>query len=246
MNLIFIFLLIITGLNLFFAAFIYFKNRKSQINIYFSLVIISVALWVFTNAACLKVNTIEKAILWSQISYISAILIATTFLYFSLAFPAILSKSEKFVPRKYHKIYILLSVPLISIIILIPGFTIKNVILHPWQIITGPGLYIFALYFLSTMGWAFQNLLRKYFVSQGIERMQMQYLFIGSILSALFGSICNLILPLFGDYRFVWLGPIFTFIMIGSIVYAIIRYRLMDIRLVFGRGGRFMFFLLRR
>ncbi|MBU4481164.1 hypothetical protein KKH59_02510, partial [Patescibacteria group bacterium] len=128
--------------------------------------------------------------------------------------------------------YLALAVPLISIITLIPGFTIKNIILHPWKIITGPGLYIFAIYFFGTMGWAFYNLIKKYFISQGIERMQMKYLFLGATLSSLFGSFCNLILPLQGDYRFVWLGPVFTIFLIGFTALAILKYHLFEIRVI--------------
>ena len=78
----FILLLIFTLINLLIASFVYFKNPKGKINIWFGLTTLSVALWAFTNAVCLKVETIKSAILWSQISYISAILIASFFFYF--------------------------------------------------------------------------------------------------------------------------------------------------------------------
>ena len=228
----FILLLIFTLINLLIASFVYFKNPKGKINIWFGLTTLSVALWAFTNAVCLKVETIKSAILWSQISYISAILIASFFFYFSLIFPISISGLEKYRPKKYHKIYLGFLVPLTFIIILIPGLTIKTVVLHPWEIITGSGLYIFAIYFLGTMGWAFYNLIRKYFVSRGIERLQIKYLFLGAILSSLLGSVCNLILPLGGDYRFVWLGPIFTIFLIGFTALAITRYHLFEIRVI--------------
>ena len=210
MTISFTLLLIFTFINLFIAAFIYFKNPKSKINIWFGLTTLSVAFWAFTNAVCLRVETLRAAILWSQISYISAILIAGFFFYFSLNFPSSVSVLEKYRIKNHHRIYLVFSMPLVSLVTLIPDFTIKTVILHPWKIITGPGLYIFGIYFLGTMGWAFYNLIRKYFLTQGIERLQMKYLFLGAILSSSFGSVCNLILPLAGDYRFVWLGPIFT------------------------------------
>lgn len=207
----FIFLLIFTLINFLIALFVYFKNPKNRVNIWFSLTTLSIAFWVFTNAACLKVESVKFAVLWSQISYISAILIASFFFYFSLFFPPKVSTLEKCRVKNYHKFYLIFTIPIIAIIIFFPGFTVKTVVLYPWKIITGLGLYIFAIYFLSTMGWAFYNLIRKYGISYGIERLQMKYLFLGALLSFVFGSICNLIFPLLGEYKFVWFGPISTF-----------------------------------
>ncbi|MBU4481455.1 hypothetical protein KKH59_04065, partial [Patescibacteria group bacterium] len=102
----FILLLIFTLINLILAIFIYFKNPKDKINVWFSLITLSVALWAFTNAVCLRVETLKGAILWSQISYISAILIAGSFLYFSLIFPTSISALNEYQPKKYHKIYL--------------------------------------------------------------------------------------------------------------------------------------------
>ncbi|MEM5810075.1 MAG: histidine kinase N-terminal 7TM domain-containing protein [Candidatus Aenigmatarchaeota archaeon] len=232
MSLNFLLLLIATLLHLLIAIFIYSKNPKSKINLWFSLITVSVALWAFTNAICFKVKTLGAAIFWSEISYISAIFIAASFLYFSLFFPPEVSSLKKQLPKRYHKIYLIFSVPLVSIITLIPGFTIKTIILHPWKIITGTGLYVFAIYFLGTMGWGFLNLIRKYPFSRGIERLQLKYLFLGAILSSFLGAIFNLILPLFGNYQFVWLGPLFTFFLITFITLAITRYHLFEIKVI--------------
>jgi len=232
MDIVFYLLLITALLNLILACFLYLKNRKNGVNIGFICMVLGVALWSITNAICLKIKTLQTAIFWSQISYLSAVFIASGFLYFSLVFPPSLRTLKKFGPKKYHKIFLVLSLSLISIIIFIPGFTVKTVILHPWRIITGSGLYLFAAYFLVIMGWAFRNLIRKFFLSQGKERNQLIYVFLGTVLTAIPGIFFNLILPIQGIYQFVSLGPIFAFIMIGFISYAMLKYQLFNIKII--------------
>jgi len=240
MDLNFFLLLITILIDLSLAAYVYFKNRQSRVNVSFSLLLLSVAFWAFTNIVCLKVRTVWGGIIWSEVSYISATLIASTFLYFSYIFPPSLSSLKKFLFKPRHKLYIVISIPLVSVIVFIPNFTVKTVVLEPWKIITGTGLYIFAFHFLFTMAWMFYNLFRKYLISRGIERTQLKYLFLGSGLSTILGSFCNLILPLQRNYKFVWLGPVFSLIMMVSIAYAILRYRFMDIRVVMGKGAIYL------
>lgn len=47
--------------------------------------------------------------------------------------------------------------------------------------------------------------------------------------------IFNLAFPLFGDYRFVWLGPSGSVVFVGATVYSIIAHHLFDIRLIIKR-----------
>ncbi len=227
------FITVISALLSFFVLF----RKKSQAAIWFGGVTLSVAFWSFTNAMCFIAPTVERGIFWAQMSYFSAILIAFTFFYFSSIFPESVSYRErKYIPKKYQKILVNVFFVIVSVCIFLPEVTVKRVLLNPWEIINGPGIYFFAFYFLVLMGWAFRNLAKKYFFCEGNERIQLKYLFMGCALSALFGGTFNLLLPFLGIYKFVWFGPLAALILIGFISYAILRHRLMDIRVAAGRG----------
>ena len=227
-------LLLVTGVvNLILACFIYLKNRKSNVNISVSFLILNVGLWAFINAICLRTKTPKTAIFWSQVSYLNGILIGVSFFYFSLLFPPSLSTSKKSLVKRYHNIILAISLPIVSAIIFIPNFTVETVILRPWKIITGPGVYLFVIYFFLTMGWGLKDLIRKFFISRGRERLQLSYLLLGTVFTAIPGSFFNLALPiLLGNYRFVWLGPIFTFVMVAFISYAIATQEMFGIKVV--------------
>ncbi|MFA6336579.1 MAG: ATP-binding protein [Candidatus Paceibacterota bacterium] len=228
-----IFLLLLSFINFSIGFFIYFSNPKNKINFWFGLSAFSVALWVFSNAICLfLVQDIKNAIFWAEISYVSAIFIAATFFYFSSSFPLSLSKLPEYQIKKKYKILagILTLVSLVAVIF--PNFTIKTIILNPWKIVTGPGLYVFAFCFLGLTISSVYQLIKKYRNSKGIEKIQMAYLFLGIVVLLIFGSFFNLILPLQKIYNFVWLGPIFTIFLVSFTALAITRYHLFQIKII--------------
>ena len=69
--------------------------------------------------------------------------------------------------------------------------------------------------------------------SRGFGPLPVALFFGGMLISFIMGSLANLFLPLLKittpDLRHF--GPVFTFIMVISITYAIVKYRLMDIRI---------------
>ncbi|NIT73509.1 hypothetical protein GWO43_22050, partial [candidate division KSB1 bacterium] len=44
--------------------------------------------------------------------------------------------------------------------------------------------------------------------------------------------IFNLFLPALGNYQHIWLGPIFSLIMVASLAYAVFKHRLFNVRIV--------------
>jgi len=74
---------------------------------------------------------------------------------------------------------------------------------------------------------------RKLRLLRGIPAIQVRYLFLGSLIAAIGGTVTNLLIPLvFGTSRFHQYGPLFSLVMVAMIAHAIIRHRLMDIRVV--------------
>ncbi len=223
-------LIAFTVLNLSLALFVYFKKDREEITQSFSLVVLGASLWAFTNAMALRSIRSSVAILWSQVSYVSAIIIAGSFACFSLLFPK--KETEDSSPVNKIKFYIFLSSLAVSVIAFIPNFTVIDVQVDPWHIDTGPGIYIFALFFIVVMGWSFKNLINSYRQVEGLKKLQLKYVFLGFFISTFFGGFFNLALPLLGNYDFVWLGPMFTIFLIGFIAYAIVKKDLFNIKVV--------------
>jgi signal transduction histidine kinase len=95
----------------------------------------------------------------------------------------------------------------------------------------------FSFYSLVVWGTAFTVFAKKWWGASGIARAQLQYLGVGLVLPLAGGVGTNLLLPLLtGRSTFSWIGPYFTLFFVTIVSHAIIRHRLMDIRLVVHRS----------
>lgn len=226
-------LFIIAFLNVSLAIFIYSRGTKKRVNISYSLAVLSVSLWSLSLGMVQVVESAAHAILWAKAAYLFATFIAANFLYFSLVFPY----SHK--PLTHRTLLFIFGFPfLLAILLGTTNFLIRGIVSQPWGrefILGAPEYLAYTLWFLVVMGWPFFHLYHKYKRSKGVERMQLRYVLFGTLASAVLGSLFSLILPWFRSQRFFWLGPLFTIVTISSVAYAIIKHRLMDIRILFAR-----------
>jgi PAS domain S-box-containing protein len=103
--------------------------------------------------------------------------------------------------------------------------------------IYGPLHPLFGAYFLTGFVLAIYRLSRQLRSASGMRKLQLRYLLLGILLGGAGGITTNLIIPLvWGTSRYSLLGPYFTLIMAGFAAHAIIRYRLLDIRVVIKSG----------
>lgn len=229
-----ILLFLITVLNFFIAALVLSKNFRKGINISYALLVVGISGWALTNALFQITNEQSTGKIYALLSYYSGIFIALPFFYFTLVFPV---GYQRLVKRYYY--YFISVIGIIWFVILtIPGLTLKTVVYSGTEgkIITGPGLFFHFGAISIFIIWGLINLFQSYKKVRGIARGQIRFVILGGAISAFFGIILNLVLPLFGYYNFVWLGPDFTIFLIICTAYAIVRYRLMDIRLVISRS----------
>ncbi|MCL2451405.1 HAMP domain-containing histidine kinase [Candidatus Saccharibacteria bacterium] len=73
-----------------------------------------------------------------------------------------------------------------------------------------------------------------------LERIRSKYILAAFVLAGVFGSLFNLVLPVFGNYRFIWVGPLNILIFSAIMFMAIIKHRLFNLRLY---AVRFLLFV---
>jgi PAS domain S-box-containing protein len=101
----------------------------------------------------------------------------------------------------------------------------------------GPLYPLFAIYFVAATLIGIWVFVRKWSVSRGLSRAQFHYLGVGIIGGFLGGTITNLMLPLLtGRSTHSWIGPYFSVFYVGLVAHAIIRHRLMDLRVFIHRS----------
>lgn len=235
------FLIVVVFLDLFFGVLLIRQNYKNEINISYSLLVFWLMIWTL-GIAVFRFTSDHSIMLYSnQMFIISAALIFSSIWHFSLVFPY---PEKKITNLKRLLIY--LPNILIIIAVFIPGVMIKDIVAQNWgnESILGWGYVYYGIYLAFISLIAFKNLWLKYRKLVGSMRVQIVYTMVGVFISVIFGATFNLIFILLGNYKYIWLGPYASFIMVAIIGYAIVVHRLMDVKLVLRKYSVYLFSLL--
>ncbi len=214
------------------GGIVYFKNRKKQINILYTLFCFFVGFWSFCYFLWQISQDRNSALFWSRSLMAGAIFIPICFLHFVLLLLELYEKRKKLVKIGY---FIFL---LFFIFDFTPWFVndVRPKIFFKFWPDPGP---IFAI-FLSIWFWyclyPCYLLIRDYKKFTGIKRQQIKYVLIGILIGYSSGSTnyflwYNIPIPPYGNF----IVPIF----VGIMAYAVVRYRLMDIKVAVTRAGIF-------
>lgn len=99
----------------------------------------------------------------------------------------------------------------------------------------GPLFFIFAVCVVATMVFSYPTLFQKLKTARGIERRQIEHVILGIALSTTCATLTNVVAPILKLGSFEIYGPIFIVLMVGVFAYAMIRYHLLDIRVIVSR-----------
>ncbi len=213
------------------ALFVWRARPDTSVNRWFAAFSIFVACWVLGVGGLQSGTHLDG---WARFTFASASLIPASFLVFMRAYPT----PGAWPTRPFLKgtiviggliAFLSLATPLMvyDTILTSEGLTRKTGALYP----------IFSIYFLATWIAAIAVFVSKWRNSRGAPRAQLEYLGVGIILSGAGGISVNLILPFMtGRSTYSWVGPYFSLLLVAMVGHAIIRHRLMDLRLFISRG----------
>jgi signal transduction histidine kinase len=177
------------------------------------------------------VDSVPLSVIWSRILYVSAALIPFAFLFFIRVFP-----EEKYnLPEKY---YYFLFIPFLAVvgISILPNILISNVFIPigAEKIIFFNISYhtVYALYIIGYFSICYILLFIKYLKFEGIQKKQMLYVIVGTLVSTIIGVCTNLILPYLGYFALNWAGQVGIIVMISAISYSIVNHRLFSMKVV--------------
>lgn len=234
------YLLILTVIvNIFLAVAIINKKHKKKSDIAYSLLTLSISGWAITMFFY-RNSGIDNLLAWSRLVYLSAGAVPFFFLLFSIYF-----NNNKKIPAWA---YFLVGLPfaISSALTVASRWIIKDVAIVDGtnSLIYGLGNYFYASYILLYFSLGFGFLVKKTRESIGVIKAQLRLIIIGATITLVIGFVNNVIFTLLGDFRFNWIGPSSTLIMVCFIAYAITRYRLMDIKSLISKSSIFALLVL--
>ncbi len=226
-------LIVIGVFTLFLVFLVYTRNRKNIINQTFSFFLLIAAIWPFSIAFFRITPSLSSAFFWDVVMiYIAGTLVPAIFVYFSFAF------TEKKTPPLIYKVVCSITPAVFLIFLLFTDLWIVRILIEPIgkTVELGPVYVAWMIYYGVFMIWGAIFYWRKFRISKGLIRTQMLLVLVALAFPIIGAVMPNIVLPFFGNYRFIFLGPIFLTAMNIIISYAIVKHRFLDIRLLVARS----------
>lgn len=225
------FLIVVILVNLSLSLVILSRVRKASATAYFALSSLFVVFWAVGTLLMLYAPLIQFSTLGLILFLIAPM--ATTL--YMVLFARNFSTTKQTDSRK-------LAVILTTGMILIAAFTVYGLIQsnQVLQIISGrtnivnfgePWFVVYGAYFAVMFSVAYSYLFVGALRHKGRMKSQIQVVFVGIFATSFISLVTNIILPIAGNTEYLWIGPTSTIVYIIATSYAMIRYRLFDIRL---------------
>jgi PAS domain S-box-containing protein len=216
------------------ATFVYLHNRRAAENRRFALAALTIAGWIVCISFALSSETVRTTIALGRLGFAFASAIPFCLLWMFDAFSADARRKLKpqiFIPALCCGGSILLS---LSPWIVAGARTQPN----RASFIYGPAHKLFGVYFLLCFLLALFTLWRTIRSTAGVRKLQLRYLLLGILLGGAGAITTNLVIPLiWTTSKYSFLGPYFSLLVVSFSAHAIIRHRLMDIRVVIRQGA---------
>lgn len=224
-------LLAIAIMNTFLGFMVAFGNRKDPVNRWLGVFAGSIALWAISLLVFRSTDNLEFAQTALNVSYVAAVLIALSFYIFMHYFPTL----EKF--GMVQKAILSLSSVFVVSTLFLKNFFVLDVVVRGGVRVglqNALGYWIFALYFVVYFFGSLVVLFRRWQMAVAPLKRNIGFIIWSVLTAGILGVFFNLVLPspFFMEWRFTWLGPIFTAIIVGTLSYAIARHRLLNIRVI--------------
>ena len=225
-------LLLVSILNVSLGALVYSKNRHHWVNRSFAFFAFSVSGWSITQASRLAGS--EPALFWARVAFLMAGMSLFAMALFIETFPF-----HNVLPSSWPVRILGASVCALALFSVFTPWIVTSATrtAQGRRLTYGPLYDAFALYVLCCAGYCVLRLIQKARSARGAERQQLNFLFVALLVPGACAIVTNLVVPLLtGSSSFSQYGPLFSVVMIAMIAHAIIRHRMMDIRLVVRQG----------
>lgn len=209
------------------------RQRSKQSNKIFSLLVLSSNFWILTNFLVSNIENPDILIVSIRLAILGPILIGPLFLLFAKSFP----ENVKFSTKTYI-LYLLPS--LFFIPFLFTNFNVASVTpsTNPGESVEftpGPLYILLAIYLLTYILTALFLLYKKYQNALIITKNQLKLILVGFVTSFTIAIVSSLLLPLLHITEVGVIGPLSTILFETFTVYAILKYKFLDTRLIIGK-----------
>jgi signal transduction histidine kinase len=215
----------ITGLTL--GLFVFFKTKRNAVNKTFILLSSAIFIWSVFYSLWQNSNDYASALLYTRLLSIGSTLIPIFYLHWVLSFLEIKDRGSNII---LFSGYVLTAVFLsFSFSPLYVKDVEETLVFNFWPK-AGPLYTIYILFsYVGLVGYGLVRLIKSYFNSVSLKRYQIRYVIFGTAIGFL-GGATNFFL--WYDVNVLPLGNVVISLYVFILFYAMMRYRLMDVRVI--------------
>ena len=145
-----------------------------------------------------------------------------------------MSITSKICSCPYAAIVPIVTTTIIAVLLaLYPNFIITTITLgsNSWTIeVNSIGYIVFAVPFVAYFFAAMcVDLWRRLHYSSGMWVRRLYYMS-GIAATSIPGFVFDLVLPFYGEYRWIWIGPLASVIFLGTTLYSMARFRMLHVK----------------
>ena len=223
---------ITSGVSLILGGLVFFKKRKDNITVSYTLLTISFFMWIFGIGMEVGAPNKNWGLFWNRWLYSGAIFVPTFFIHFVQSYLGKIKRTQ------------LISCYIISTILLIFNFTpffVKDVVPKgSFNYASVPGIIypFYVLYFTLIFLYSSYLIIKGFKNSIGIKRAQLKFIILAYVIGFV-GASTNFLL-VFDILDAPPVGNYFIGLYLFILFYAIVKYRLMDINIVLKKGTTYI------
>ena len=223
-------ILILTAIScIVLASIIAFQDSRKLAHVLFISICLFFAIWSIAVLSFLQTDNADVAFVSAKIFYLVAGLFPAFLFMFAASFPkrldSISSKTLLWVGG--------LALAMSLIIVFKHSFVISGVVISPdgnYGIIDNVSYLIYSAYFIVFFSGAIAIALMNFFKYKDSQKMQAGLYAIGILINSVPGFITNLIMPFYGNYKLIWVGPAASIFFLALTAYSIARHGLFSIK----------------
>jgi signal transduction histidine kinase len=222
------FFLLLALLSLALALLVRFKARPGAVRNYFSLFAVSVAFWLASGFLLYSNIDPDRALLWARLAFAAGAVLILGLYHVLVSFPDQETARFGWVVNGVGAMFAIVSLtsPLLARDVTSSG-------VYQVEVRYGPFFFPFTAYAITVLILGVTVLVKRFRRASGLRRLQIQYLLLGTAIPVAGVLLTNLVLPLaFGISTFAPYGRLFVLVFLPVTAHAIIRHRLMDIKVV--------------
>lgn len=211
------------------AAIVFASDSRRLSNRLFAMIAICLGIWSLGILLFSSTTDPQRALAYAKLYYIDSIIFVSLLVAFAFHYPRGAS-----VPLLFSVVTTIATLCLGIPILIDDHFIIQHLQQTPdgWHATVNVFHYsLFVIYFVVYFSMALVIALIKAFSYRGAERKRASFYAFGILITSIPGFIADLLLPYFGDYRYVWIGPVCTVAFLLMTGYSIGRHRMLNIKL---------------